>query len=217
MSIGRTFRGDSCAVASAHVAVRTMLLLSIILIVAFYFDGGIAQAHGGGPGLGYDPCMQQSGADEFIHLAVYQPEFNPFAEYCGALPQAGRTLLVFDLIGAELSDAQVSLDVLQEGGRLQMSVPPQRYRSGVANLPADLPAGTYTVLVSIEQPDGHHRLRFPLVVGAWRDQLIAPIVIVLLIGLATAGYCLFQIRDGASGRGSSPMKNPVELRQRRQN
>lgn len=216
MSIGGTLRSDSFAAAGARAAIRTMLMLAMILIPALDFAAGIAEAHGGGPGLGYDPCMRQSGADDFIHLAVYQPQFNPFAEYCGALPEAGRTLLVFDLIGAELPDAQISLDVVQEGGRLQLSVPPRRYRAGVANLPADLPAGTYNVLVSIEQPDGRHRLAFPLVVGAWWDRLIVPLVIVLLIGLVTAGYCLFQIRSGASERSSSLMKNPVELR-RRQN
>jgi hypothetical protein len=209
MSIDGTSVSDSIILAGARAAVRTMLMLPIILIPALYFAVGIAEAHGGGPGLGYDLCMRQSGADDFIHLAVYQPEFNPFAEYCGALPQAGRTLLVFDLIGAELPDARVSLDVVQEGGRLQVSVPPRRYRSGVADLPADLPAGIYTVLVSIEQPDGRHRLTFPLVVGAWWDRLIVPLVIVLLIGLVTAGYCVFQIRGGATGRGSSLMKNPV--------
>ena len=217
MSIGGTSRSDSCVVRGARVVVvRMMLMLPIILITALYFAAGTAEAHGGGPGLGYDPCIQQSGAGDSIHMAVYQPEFNPFAEYCGALPQAGRILLVFDLIGAELPDAQVSLDVVQEGGRLQVSVPPRHYRSGVANLPANLRAGTYTVLVNIKEPDGNHRLMFPLVVGAWWDQLIVPLVLVLLIGLVTAGYCLFQIRGSASERSGSPMKNLVELR-RRQN
>jgi len=193
MSIGGTLRGDSSVVAGARAVVRTMLMLPMILIAALYFAAGIAEAHGGGPGLGDDSCMRQSGADDFIHLAVYQPAFNPFAEYCSALPQAGRTLLVFDLIGAELPDALVSLDVVQEGRRLQVSAPPRRYRSGIANLAADLPAGTYTVLVSIEQPDGRRRLTFPLVVGALWDRLIVPLVIVLIIGLVTAGYCVFQI------------------------
>lgn len=105
MSIGGTPGSDSFAAAGVRLAVRTMLMLSMILIAAPYFAVDIAQAHGGGPGLGYDPCMRQAGTDDFIHLAVYQPEFNPFAEYCGALPEAGRTMLVFDLMGAELPDA----------------------------------------------------------------------------------------------------------------
>jgi hypothetical protein len=51
-------------------------------------------------------------------------------------------------------------------------------------------------------------------VGAWWDRLIVPLVIVLLIGLVTAGYCVFKIRSRASEDDSSLMKNPVELRQR---
>jgi hypothetical protein len=216
MSIGATSVANSHIVTDVRVAIRTLLMLPLLLTVALGFAVDNAEAHGGGPGLGYDPCMRQAGTDDFVHLAVYQPEFNPFAEYCDALPKAGRTMLVFDLMGAELPEARVSLEVLQEGGRFQLSVPAQRYHTGVADLPADLPAGTYTVLISIEQPDGHHRLAFPLAVGAWWDRLMVPIAIVLLIGFATAGYCILQIRGVASESASALMNHPVKL-QRRQN
>jgi hypothetical protein len=212
MSIGGTPRSDSSVIACAYAATRAMLLLPMTLSIVLYFAIGIAEAHGGGPGLGYDPCIRQAGAGDFIHLAVYQPEFNPFAEYCGVLPVGGRTLLVFDLMGAKLPDARVSLDVFEEGGRFRLSVPARRYSSGIANLRADLPPGNYTVLVSIDGPDGGHHLTFPLAVGAWWDRLVVPLVAMLLIGVITAGYCVFQIRGIASDRASSLMKNPVELR-----
>ena len=176
------------------------------------FAAGVAEGHGGGPGLTYDPCIQQMGADDFIHLAVYQPEFNPFAEFCDALPKAGRTLLVFDLMGTELPDAAVSLEVLEEGGSVRLSVPPRRYRSGVADLLADLPPGKYTVLVSVEEPGGRRRLAFPLAVGAWWGRLITPLLVVLLIGFVTAGYCLFEVRAMASERHNSATNNRIELR-----
>ena len=188
-----------------------VLLLGVIVAVAICFAPAVAHAHGGGPGLDYDPCMRQAGADDFVHLTVYQPEFNPFAEYCGALPQSGGTLLVFDLMGLELPDAPVSLAVVQEGGAFRLSVPARRYRAGVVDLRAKLPPGKYTVLMSVDEPDGLHRLTFPLSVGAWWDRLVAPLVAVLLIGLTTAGYCVFQIRRLASDRGSPLMKNPIEL------
>jgi len=212
MSVGGRPANNSLVVAGVRVAARSMLMLPIALSVAFYFALGIAEAHGGGPGLGYDPCIEQAGADDSIHLAVYQPEFNPFAEYCGALPEAGRTLLVFDLIGADLPDARVSLDVFEEGGRFHLSVPARRYHSGVADLRADLPPGRYTVLVGIDQPGGRYRLAFPLAVGAWWERLEVPLVIVLLIGGVSAGYCVFQIRAIASEYSNSPTKNPIELR-----
>jgi hypothetical protein len=198
----------SLVVAGARVTFALAAAVSLVLC----FAAGIAEAHGGGPGLTYDPCMQQTGADDFIHLAVYQPDFNPFAEYCAAVPQAGRTLLVFDLMGAELPDEPVSLEVSEEGGHVRMSVPSRRYRSGVADLRADLPPGKYTVLVSIDEPRESRRLAFPLTVGAWWGRLVVPVVIILLIGLVTVGYCIFQIRGSTSDLADSATTSPIELR-----
>jgi len=189
-----------------------MFAQAALLVIVLCFAVSVAEAHGGGPGLTYDPCIQQTGADDFIHLAVYQPQFNPFAEYCEALPQAGRTLLVFDLMGTELPDAPVSLAVLEQGGRFRLSVPARRYRSGVANLRAVLPPGKYTVVVSIEEPGTPRRLAFPLAVGAWWGQLLMPLLIVLLIGLATAGYCIFQVRSMAAEHRNSSMNKRIGLR-----
>lgn len=215
MSIGETPGTYSSMMASVRKAARALLALGLLLSTALCFAVDNAEAHGGGPGLGYDPCTRQDGTDAFVHLAVYQPEFNPFAEYCGAVPKAGRTVLVFDLIGVELPDDRVSLQLLQEDGRFQLFVAARRYHTGVADLPADLPAGTYTALVGIEEPDGHHNVAFPLAVGAWWDRLIVPLVIVFLIGTVTTGYCVLQIR-GIALDSTRPIKNPI-TRQRRQN
>jgi len=215
MSICTRVRCDSLLDARKPSHVRTIVTLLAVVIAVLQFVGGTAEAHGGGPGLGYDPCMRRVGVDDFVHMAVYQPEFNPFAEYCGALPQAGRVLLVFDLIGSELPDSPIGLDVLQDDGRLKVSLPAQHHHSGVANLPADLPAGTYTVRVNIEEPDGLRRVTFPLAVGAWWDRLIVPLLAVLLIIVLTAAYCAIQIKGQAVERNGSLSKNPVELLRRR--
>jgi hypothetical protein len=210
MNISETSEGDSLIIACGR-ALFTAAACSLVLCLAV----GVAEAHGGGPGLDYDPCLRQTGADDFIHMAVYQPEFNPFAEYCAALPKAGHTLLVFDLIGADLPGASVALDVSDKRGQLRLSVPPQRYRSGIADLQADLPAGRYTVLVSIDELDGRHRLSFPLTVGARWSRLAVPVSIALLLVLVTTGYCVFQVRTMASERGNALKKNPIELRRAR--
>ena len=127
-------------------------LLPIVFSIAVCCMPGRVEAHGGGPGLDYDPCVRPAG-DGFVHMAVYQPGFNRFAEYCSTLPQSGATLLVFDLMGVELSDASISLTLMRQGGSFHLSVPPRHYRSGVADLRADLPAGKYLVLVNIEDID----------------------------------------------------------------
>lgn len=163
--------------------------MSIVLC----FTARTAEAHGGGPALTYDPCIKQTDTDSFIHFAVYQPQFNPFAEYCEALPKAGRALLVFDLMGNDLPDALLSMEVLQKGGPFHLAIPAKRYRSGIVNLQADLPRGKYIVVVGIEGPEGSRHLTFPLAVGAWWNRLATPMLIALLIILATAGFCAFEI------------------------
>ena len=181
-------------------------------LAAICWSAGVAAAHGGGPGLTYDPCMRPAGSDDFVHLAVYQPEFNPFAEYCETLPRAGSALLVFDLTGTALPNAPVSLQVVDRGARFQLAVPPRRYRSGVVNVRTDLPRGKYTVLVYVDEPDGRSRFVFQLIVGARWDGLVLPITIVLLIVVVTAGYCVFQMRLIVAELGNSTNNNRAEIR-----
>lgn len=191
---------------------RTSLAPLAAFYIVFCLIPTTAEGHGGGPGLAYDPCVQQASADDFIHLAVYQPEFNPFAEFCDSLPQGGRTILVFDLMGTYLPEASVSLRVLDKAGRSQLFVPAQRYRAGIASLSMDLPRGKYTVLVSVIGRDGGRHLAFPLAVGAWWDRLIMPLLIIVLIGIVTTAYCIFQIRGLASKRSDSAINTRIGLR-----
>jgi len=188
-------------------------LLPAIFVIVLCAGSGAAQAHGGGPGLDYAPCIRQVGADEFVHLTAYQPEFNPFAEYCDALPQSGGTLLVLDLMGVGLPGVPVGLTVVQQDGAFRLAVPPRRYRSGVINLRADLPPGKFTVLLSINGLHEIERLTFPLSVGAWWNPLIVPAAAVLVTLLVTIGYCVHQIALTAERR-HEPIKPLVELPRR---
>jgi hypothetical protein len=189
-----------------------LAILPALICALAIIAPGVAHAHGGGPGLGYDQCIRQTGVDDFIHLGVYQPEFNPFAEYCGTLPKAGRTLLVFDFVGAELPRAQVSLEVLAEEGGSQLSVPARRYDSGIANLAADLAPGKYSVVVSIDEPGGNHRFAFPLAVGGWWARAGTPVLIILFIVAVTIGYCTFQVKRASSERLVEQASLPAESR-----
>jgi hypothetical protein len=211
MSVRERLRSNPRVLAAVGVAVRLMLILPLISVAALHLAVGKAEAHGGGPGLGYDPCTRQLGEDDFIHLAAYQPGFNPFAEYCGTLPVAGGTLLVLDLIGAELPGSEISLHLLAKDARFQLSVPARRYGSGVASVRADLPPGKYELLVNIEELTDSRHLTFPLVVGAWWQRLVAPVAFVLLIGVLTTGYCRFQLRSNPK-RASSIVNRQLRSR-----
>jgi len=203
-------RPGGCSLVTAWA--RTSFAPLAALYIVFCLIPATAEGHGGGPGLGYDPCVQQTSADDFIHLAVYQPQFNPFVEFCDSLPQGGHTILVFDLMGTHLPEASVSLEVLGKAGRSQLFVPAQRYRAGIASLSMDLPQGKYTVLVSVAGTDGYRRLAFSLAVGAWWNRLIMPLLMILLIGIVTTAYCVFQIKGLAFKRSDSRINNRIWLR-----
>jgi hypothetical protein len=137
--------------------------------------------------------MRVAGPDNFVHFTAYQTQFNPFAEYCGALPRSGRTLLVFDLLGVGLPDHPISIELVQDNGVARLSVPARPYHSGIINLVADLAPGRYTAYVSVGDP-GFHRLAFPLSVGTWWNALVGPVIVGLLVLIFTSAYCRYQMR-----------------------
>jgi len=191
---------------------RSCLLTVLVLAVA-WFKPALVWAHGGGPGLDYEACVRGVEMEHFVHFAAYQPQYNPFAEYCGSLPRAGKTLLVFDLMGVDLPNLPVSIEVIGKGGMRRVSAPARRYRTGVIDLEADLPPGKYTAVVSIEEPAGHHQIIFPLSVGTWWSRLAGPALVILLVLVATAAYCLSQLRAPA-GDSQLRLKRTLDIPRR---
>jgi hypothetical protein len=175
-----------------------------------------ARAHGGGPGLDYDPCAARAGADNYVHFAAYQPEYNRFAEYCDGVPLAGSTLLVFDLVGNDLISAPVALAVVDKGGAARLSIPARRYPSGVIDVETNLPTGEYRAWLTIGQAPQVYRVDFDLAVGVWWQPLVAPLVLAALVLMAAAAYCLLQARSSvAAGSREPPDFAPRKVPQER--
>ena len=166
----------------------------------------LAWAHGGGPGLDYDPCAQYAGLDNYVHFSAYQPQFNRFAEYCGSLPRGGKTLLVFDLLGAELVNAPVAIELVGEGGTRRLTIPRRHYPAGVIDVETDLDPGRYDALVTIGDAPTVYQVNFDLAVGAWWYPLIAPLIIASIILLIAIGYCLYQARMLAGEMRGAPAR-----------
>lgn len=183
-----------------------------LIVLAAWFAPGLASAHGGGPGLLYDPCARRAGEDYFVHFAAYQPQFNQFEEYCGSLPRSGKTLLVFDLLGVELPQVPIAIDVVADGGAHRLTVPARRYGSGVIDLETDLTPGNYTAILMIGEPPV--RLAFPISVGAWWKRLLGPASIAFLILSVAAAYCAYQIRLSSIERCRTGAGTLVELPRR---
>ena len=154
----------------------------------------VAAAHGGGPGLDYDPCARYAGLDDYVHFSAYQPQFNRFAEYCGSLPRGGKTLLVFDLVGPELVSAPIAVAIVAEGGASRLAIPPKRYPAGVIDIETELDPGHYDAFLTIGEAPTVYHVNFDLAVGAWWYPLVAPLVLASIILLVAVGYCVYQAR-----------------------
>jgi hypothetical protein len=188
---------------------RSARLAIIVLVVTSSFMLAIphtTRAHGGGPGLNYDPCARYAGLDNFVHFSAYQPQFNRFAEYCGSLPRSGKTLLVFDLIGAEMVNAPIALEIVREGGAQQFSLPARRYPTGVIHVETELKAGRYETFLTIGEAPRVYRVNFDLAVGSWWSPLIPELVVGSIVLLVAIGYCAYQARllAGETPRAASP-------------
>src|SRR5262245_21244769 len=106
----------------------------VILATAGWMTTSKAWAHrGGGPN---DPCERRLGAS-LIHLTLYQPQFDPDAEYCNEVPREGKTVMVVDVSAGELRQVPMSLEVVAAGdsgqSRTILSVPPKVYGQGGAD------------------------------------------------------------------------------------
>jgi hypothetical protein len=172
------------------------MLARVMGVAAFLFalTPRIASAHGGGPGLDYDPCARYAGLENYVHFSAYQPQFNRFAEYCGSVPRAGKTLMVFDLVGPELSKDPVMVEIVQESGARRFAIPAKRYPAGVIDVETELAPGHYDALLTIGEAPAVYRVNFDLAVGSWWSPLVVPALIASLVLLLASGYCVYQAR-----------------------
>jgi hypothetical protein len=152
-------------------------------------------AHGG-VGIEKDPCVRRAGP-YLIHFAVYRPQFDPAAEYCAAVPNAGNTILVFDLVDPELRRRPLTIQVPEAlsapAPKTVLYLPPQTYPTGVVNAEAhlDLP-GQYTAIMTFAEPAD--TIQFPLRVAMWPPGVVA-LGSVLVLGSAL-GYVSMGRKKG---------------------
>jgi hypothetical protein len=127
-----------------------------------------------------DPCRKQIGAS-LLHLTLYQPQFNPDAEYCDEVPRAGKIVVVMDVTPGELRQTPISLEMTTASdsgqSRTILSVPSKIYERGVADSEVILEEGsTYIARVVLELGAGREPqlLSFPIRVTAWYRSMIMP-------------------------------------------
>src|SRR5580704_10652566 len=134
---------------------------AVTVIVVWLLQGAAFAHRFGGPN---DPCERKIGTS-LIHITLYQPEFNPDAEYCDQIPRAGNTVLVVDVLGDDLRREALGVQVIavRDSGpdKVLLSIPPKIYRRGVADAQVLLDdSGAYITRISIGEGSGQQLLAF---------------------------------------------------------
>jgi hypothetical protein len=174
---------------------------------------GSAWAHGGGPGLDYDPCAKRVGLS-YVHMAAYQPQLNWFQEYCGKIPAGGDTLFVFDLIGSQMRHMPVSVELVELGGRTGSvnlaSIPSAEHVSGVINFAVSLqPGHSYQAVVTVGEAPTSHTLTFPISVNAWWNGFKTPGLLVLAVLWGSIYYSLRLRREHLAILHNAEMRSRI--------
>src|SRR5438309_8900452 len=133
----------------------------------------------GGPN---DPCERKLGAS-LIHITLYQPQFDPDAEYCDEIPRGGNTVFVLDTMGDDLRQMPIGVRIFaldsSESRQLVLAIPPAIYRRGVVDAQVNLAGGRrYVAQVSIarQSASGPLEYAFPIRVRAWYRALVMPLL-----------------------------------------
>ena len=157
----------------------------------------------GGPN---DPCERKLGAS-LIHITLYQPQFDPDAEYCDEVPRQGNTVFVLDTMGDQLRQVPIGVQIFsidRDGSRrVAVDLPPAVYRRGVVDTQVNLAEGhRYLATVSIGSQSGAAagEYSFPIRVRAWYRAFVTPLLLVLGV-LALVAISVLRYRSASPSRG----------------
>jgi len=134
-----------------------------------------------------DPCRKQIG-DGLLHLTLYQPHFDPDAEYCEELPRAGKTVMVVDVTAGELRQVPISVELIASDtsrrSRSVLSLPPKVLERGVADAEVVFDDGkSYVAQVVVDLGAGKEpqKFSFPILVAPWYTAMVKPAL--MIVGL----------------------------------
>lgn len=173
---------------------RPQLSALVLMLALIGLTPRLTHAHRfGGPN---DPCERKVG-NSLVHITLYQPQFDPDAEYCDQIPRAGNTVLVVDVLGEELRKLPLAVRVSNNSSSklVVAQLPPTIYRRGVADAQVMLSSGeTYTTEISIGEGASTTLLSFPVRVAAWYRPLIKPaIAFLVLLALITISVLRYYL------------------------
>ena len=139
---------------------------TVLILVAALFPS-TAAAHGNVP-IEEDHCVRRVGGS-MVHFSAYQPQYEPKAQYCTEIPEAGDTFLVVDLVDPGLRKTPVGLQIMrglsesEEKDQTVATWRPVNHPDGVVRGEAVLEEGLYKLIITAEGLSPlHYQLRVHL-------------------------------------------------------
>ena len=134
-----------------------------------------------------DPCRKQIG-DSLLHITLYQPHFDPDAEYCEEVPRGGRTVVVVDVTAGELRQVPISVEMIAQNesgqSRSVLSLPNKILDRGMVDSEVVLEEGNnYVAEVEVDLGAGKElqKFSFPIKVAPWYTSMVKPAL--MIVGL----------------------------------
>ncbi len=163
-------------------------VLAISLLLIGFFSYSSAFAHGGASGVDLDQCrIPVSG--HWVHFTAYQPQVTGTAEFCEAIPELGKAILVFDYEDKALRNRTVEFEITKEPeGKRVFYQPPTGVPTGSFNTEVNFAeGGKYLAHVTLVNEGQKVDAHVPFAVGAKGtgpsiNTLIIGIVILLALG-----------------------------------
>lgn len=144
------------------------LLCSLFLFVF----SAISLAHRG-PANEVDNCRIRVGSEK-IHFTAYTPTFTQSQGFCQAIPNVGKTNLVFDYEGHKLRNVTVEFEITKEpDGTRIFYQEPKKIKSGTVNAEVDFSqhgAGDYLAHVTIMNDGEKLDTHLPFAVGVEEEK-----------------------------------------------
>jgi hypothetical protein len=167
------------------------LALTLGLLLSALFPASYVWAHGGAS-VDTDQCRIFVGP-HLVHFTAYQPNLTGSAEFCGAIPELGTTIMVFDYEGKALRNMTVEVEFTKEpeGTRIAY-LPPATHSSGTFNTSYNFTVpGKYLAHVTLINEGQKIDAHVPFKVGTAQYELSASTKIIIATVLFSVLYLLY--------------------------
>jgi hypothetical protein len=153
-----------------HLAFQKLFTLLCCLYILTFSTTSAAHR---GPANEVDNCRIRVGSEK-IHFTAYTPTFTQSQGFCQAIPNIGKTNLVFDYEGHKLRDVTVEFEITKEPDGVRIFYQePRKIKSGTLNAEVDFSqygASDYLAHITIMNDGEKLDTHLPFAVGVEEEK-----------------------------------------------